>query len=630
MTDSTSRPERSLPVLAAGVAVVLALQVLLVLVAALDLPLAFAAVLLVAVVTSHLLARHLPSLAGLLRQVHLEPESVGLLQTLAFGILVGAHFDHRSRWETVLVFGILVGMPVCRTAVEIVMVGLRGRLLPPVETRNIDLGPLELADVVPGGDTDRTLRRMLDLGQVILVAGAFGVAADQVWPVLLLGGGYDLVLVSWVGWVAVHGALTRSRLSAAQWEQRVMERVRALEPEVILYFSGSPEATYQLNMWLEPLADLGRPALVLVRERHIMQSLAPTDLPVVCLPGSVSVMQAKLSTAKVVLYAAHSSKNLHMLREPGMQHVFIGHGDSDKVSSINPFAKAYDEVWVAGPAGRDRWAESDAGVRDDAVVEVGRPQLQVVKRTDPGARPDGPLTVLYAPTWEGWTDEDFGSSVVSMGPELVRQLLAADPPIRVVYKPHPLTGIRDRAAARSHGEIVDLLAGADWAPSPQLVDLDVRLNAPGISAPEHRALAAEWSREFWEEHPSHGHVVVDGPLPDLYDCFNHCDVLVADVSSVVSDFLASGKPYVCANPRGTRDDVFRAENPTTRAAYLLGPDLVELAEVLAALAGPDPLAGVRRAMREYLLGPDEPPAIDRWRAAVDRLVAVAGHRAARA
>jgi hypothetical protein len=33
-----------------------------------------------------------------------------------------------------------------------------------------------------------------------------------------------------------------------------------------------------------------------------------------------------------------------------MKHVFIGHGDSDKQASFNPFSRVYDEVWVAGAA----------------------------------------------------------------------------------------------------------------------------------------------------------------------------------------------------------------------------------------------------------------------------------------
>ena len=86
-------------------------------------------------------------------------------------------------------------------------------------------------------------------------------------------------------------------------------------------------------------------------------------------------MNMDLSTVRVALYAANVGKNIHLLRVPTMKHVFIGHGDSDKLASVNPFSKVYDEVWTAGRAGRDRYAIADVGVRDDDIVEVGRPQL---------------------------------------------------------------------------------------------------------------------------------------------------------------------------------------------------------------------------------------------------------------
>ena len=64
-----------------------------------------------------------------------------------------------------------------------------------------------------------------------------------------------------------------------------------------------------------------------------------------------------------------------MLREPGTKHVFVGHGDSDKQASVNPYSKVYDEVWVAGLAGRERYARAGVGVLDRDIVEIGRPQL---------------------------------------------------------------------------------------------------------------------------------------------------------------------------------------------------------------------------------------------------------------
>ena len=97
-------------------------------------------------------------------------------------------------------------------------------------------------------------------------------------------------------------------------------------------------------------------------------------------------MRLEHSTLKVMLHPANSGKTSQVLRIPTIKHAFINHGESDKLSSCNPYAKAYDEVWVAGPAARERYQLADIGVEDKDVVEVGRPQLAPIR---PYARPAG-------------------------------------------------------------------------------------------------------------------------------------------------------------------------------------------------------------------------------------------------
>ena len=130
----------------------------------------------------------------------------------------------------------------------------------------------------------------------------------------------------------------------------------------------------------------------------------------------------------MLLHPANAGKTSQMLRIPTIKHAFINHGESDKLSSCNPYAKAYDEVWVAGPAARERYALADVGVEDKDVVEVGRPQLAPIRpyagRRRPAAEPRWTLTtVLYAPTWEGWDGNPGNTSVVLAGENIVRALL---------------------------------------------------------------------------------------------------------------------------------------------------------------------------------------------------------------
>ena len=132
-------------------------------------------------------------------------------------------------------------------------------------------------------------------------------------------------------------------------------------------------------------------------------------------------MNFSLPSVRVALFPANTAKNLHMLRVPGIGHVFIGHGDSDKAASFNPYTKVYDEVWVAGQAGRDRYLRAQVGVRDEDIVEVGRPQLTGIRPA--GDRPaDRMFTVLYAPTWEGWLADECQTSLMAMGPRIIQAL----------------------------------------------------------------------------------------------------------------------------------------------------------------------------------------------------------------
>ena len=131
-------------------------------------------------------------------------------------------------------------------------------------------------------------------------------------------------------------------------------------------------------MWLSTLAQLDGSPVIVLRERFMVQKIEATDVPIVCIPKVAHLMHLEHSTLKVMLHPANSGKTSQVLRIPTIKHAFINHGESDKLSSCNPYAKAYDEVWVAGPAARERYQLADIGVDDRDVVEVGRPQLSPI------------------------------------------------------------------------------------------------------------------------------------------------------------------------------------------------------------------------------------------------------------
>lgn len=141
---------------------------------------------------------------------------------------------------------------------------------------------------------------------------------------------------------------------------------------------------------------------------------------------------------------------------------------------------------------------------------------------------------------------------------------------------------------------------------------------------------AAWEEAYWASLPEAEHQIITGVRPALYACFNVADLLISDVSSVVSDFLASGKPYAVANTSGLPEEAFRAAFPTVAAATVLTPDAGGVPALLEAVRHPekDNLADARAELKLRLLGPDEPTSQERCNAALrDLSTAALDHRA---
>ncbi len=454
--------------------------------------------------------------------------------------------------------------------------------------RNIDLGPMRSAPRPPEWVSGVAGERLAVVNVLLVPAAVLTAVWDDATP-MLAAGGLAVLAAALAGgiialtWLRGRGAGQSSLLPAVQ---RWLDTHR---PEVALYFAGPAKDVYQANMWLAPTEALERPAVVLMRSREAFYELVDTRLPVICVPAGVDFMNLELGSVRATLYAANVGANIHMLREPGMKHVFVGHGDSDKQASVNPYSKVYDEVWVAGLAGRERYARAGVGVLDADIVEVGRPQLAGV-HTFGAEFVDRPFTVLYAPTWEGWLDDDpYHTSLMLMGERIVKGLLAARPAVRLIYKPHPLTGSRAKEARAVHDRVVEAIGAAGGDTDATSLD-------------------------------GTAHLVVTGRTPALFDCFNQTDLLISDISSVVSDFVQSQRPYVVANPSGLPEDEFRRNFPTSRGAYLLSADCGELEKIVAVTrAGDDPMTEARRELKIYLLGPDKPNSMERFRQEIGRL-----------
>lgn len=448
----------------------------------------------------------------------------------------------------------------------------------PLGWRNLDLPSFELPPP-PAWLTRGDERRLLYL-DVLPLCGVVAVrlgAPFAVLPALAT----LAVLVALTFCVAV--LMDNLRLRRCPDDNEVRRNVRnALAkrgPQIMFHHAGAEGSEYLVNGWLRSLERLPQPVVVFVRERVHLDRIAATKLPIVLVSRVVDLEYFQLPSLKLALYASDSWKNNHLIRLPGIKDVFIGHGDSDKAASVNPLWRMYDEVWVAGPAARERYRRADVGVRDHQIREVGRPPLAGERAAVVAPDPKGRPTVLYAPTRESVRDTRDHSSLAAMGTTIVSGLLAMQPPVRVLVKPHPRAGRRDRAHSDARAEVERMVRSAGG---------------------EHRMLDT-----------SNG----------LFEAFEAADVLIGDVSSVVSDFLLTDKPYLVTNPRGDDSDEFRRAFPSTSGGYLLDPDCTGLADAVRDALESDGLAERRREVAARVHGDLGGDPMRRFRDAAGELIA---------
>ena len=332
----------------------------------------------------------------------------------------------------------------------------------------------------------------------------------------------------------------------------------SLDGEVIVYFPDTMDSLYQLRSWYGPLLELHRAqgvTIVCMDSRTAATVRAELDVPVVTIALDATLDAIILrSGTKLVLYVNYNPLNTAALRSRSAIHVSLLHGDSDKVVSVSNQIKAYDYSFVAGQAAIDRLERYttlfDAPAR---CIPVGRPsldtdQVEVTLRADP--RP----TVLYAPTWEGGQASTAYSSLRSHGLAAVRSLLEAD--LGVIYRPHPLTGVR----------------------VPEYGEADQQL----------RELVSS----------SGGVVSTDRSLPQD---FADSDLILCDVSAVTGDWLPTGKPLIITRTEDpqSRDAATALLRMSPRLTVSTAPDTGTLARELIAH---DPLREERIELIEYYLG----------------------------
>ncbi|MEX0151261.1 CDP-glycerol glycerophosphotransferase family protein [Microbacterium sp. LMI1-1-1.1] len=370
------------------------------------------------------------------------------------------------------------------------------------------------------------------------------------------------------------------RLRLAQRGELPVGRFR-----IAVYFADNAVNMYQMRQWYAPLRELARewPVLVVSRGAGGANALLEDGaLPVAYAPTVRDVEQVLAEQdVRIVFYVNQNTRNFQMFRYGHRWHVFINHGESDKMYMTTNQFKAYDYAFVAGDAARERLSRVlwDYDL-DRRTYAIGRPQADHYSGDLP-YQPDERTVVLYAPTWEGDRPSAHYGSIASHGEALVGALLATGRH-RVIYRPHPRSGVVDSAYGAANTRIVAALAAANAAD------------------------------------PTAKHVHDTGP--DLGWQLAAADLAVVDISAMVYDRLAADKPLLVTRPAD-------AEALVDTSGYLSACEWLDAAEAASivrhadrVLGDPESVARLQHWVRHYFGDTTPGAATARFHAAVGELM----------
>ena len=379
----------------------------------------------------------------------------------------------------------------------------------------------------------------------------------------------------------------RSRRNRRLMEQYMADHPSAPGPyRIAVYFADTRVNLYQIRQWYAPLAELAKtqPVAIITRSPGASLSLIEeSPVPVVYKRRITDLEQfVEEQDLRIVFYVNQNTKNFQMFRYGRMWHVFINHGESDKMYMTTNQFKAYDYALVAGQAALDRLSRKlwDFDLAQKA-IPIGRPQADHFAGDLPYT-PDERTVVLYAPTWEGDRPAAAYGSIASHGVALTEAVLAS-PGHRLIYRPHPRSGVIDREYRAANERIIAAIAAANAAD------------------------------------PAAQHIFDDGPA--LGWQLAAADVAITDISAMVYDRLATGKPIIVTRPASPDAEVDE-EGYLGSAAWLASDRAGDVLSLVAEVLQDETQRATLAHWAERHFGDTAPgAATKRFHAAVEKLLA---------
>lgn len=339
-----------------------------------------------------------------------------------------------------------------------------------------------------------------------------------------------------------------------------------MKPSFAVFFDGDESTLYQIAMWIKPFENVGQEWIIITRRPSMagqLQAMTKKAKVVIARDRDKLIEVCNLPTLKFIMYVNNARENTEVVRFPHLVHAQLMHGDSEKTASFNPVSGMFTKIFVAGQAGVDRYARNGVKVAADKFEIVGRPQLGGMNVAEGPVNPKKP-TVLVAPTWGGSALGEELSSL-SVTPQIVEALTKAG--ASVIYRPHPFCS-KTSEGAHTISVVHEML--------------EQHANKTGIKHVFGAAAETEIT---------------------VNQAANLSDMIVSDLSGIMSDWLFSLKPYLLVSMDQTAQ-AFTERYPMAKAGVVLdGRAPADFEPAILRLLNTDTQATyeARKEMREYYL-----------------------------
>ena len=338
---------------------------------------------------------------------------------------------------------------------------------------------------------------------------------------------------------------------------------------VILHTGEDKPSESHLALWVPYFIKANINFLILVRHRvafdMAVESYPNTNIAYARGEEDVKKIIEKLNFLKSCFYPSNTGNNIHLLAFSHIEHIFIGHGDSDKSASAHKFFRVYDQNWVAGDAHKDRFGNEGFDFRGLEFVRVGRPNLlEVLKKsqTDWRERYDNAIRLLYLPTWEGVSLSVQNYSSLPILKNIIEKInIKFD--MFISIKLHPNTGNREIGFKKLEKDLIKLI-------DSRKIDGEVVAKEQTVN-----------------------------------ELLSQNNLFICDISAVVSEALSANGPIFVYIPKDKEIKISQSNMPYEYYAYIFSSVDELLDKIKQVLDGDDYLAQNRKKAMEYILGRDE-------------------------